>query len=442
MKESKFNLYVDTVDGKRLLFNPKTCALAFADEEYDCLLRKVVSNNGQVYSLTEKEKEILNAAREAGFIVDGDTDEVEELSMKRSFAKYSHDALGITIAPTLMCNFACPYCYETRQPGFMSTETQNKLLEFIDGLSSSVSLIDVAWYGGEPLMAKDIVYGLSERLISLCSQKHIEYKSYIITNGSLLTAEDIPKFQKYKIKGAQITIDGPREIHNIRRKSKNGTDTYDAVIGAVNLLLAGGIDVAIRINMDKTNDACLPALLNDLEKRLISNKVHITFGHVTAYTEACKSVEGNCYNNIDYAFKSLQYYKEVKKTSFCECNLPAYPSPRMLYCCAENAYSFVIDQQGYIYKCWNEIGNHRCAIGNINDNINLFNKMHARWLKIDPFEDVRCKDCSILPACIGGCPFERLKNGQPACDITRFNIEGTIKLMYDIYVRKGGESLL
>ena len=68
--------------------------------------------------------------------------------------------------------------------------------------------------------------------------------------------------------------------------------------------------------------------------------------------------------------------------------------------------------------------------------------MHARWLKTDPFEDGRCKECSILPACIGGCPFERLKNGQPACDITRFNIEGTIKLMYDIYVRKGGESLL
>ncbi len=43
--------------------------------------------------------------------------------------------------------------------------------------------------------------------------------------------------QKYKIRGAQVTIDGPKDVHDSRRISCNGKSTFDLLINNVNKLL-------------------------------------------------------------------------------------------------------------------------------------------------------------------------------------------------------------
>ena len=51
--------------------------------------------------------------------------------------------------------------------------------------------LDVSWYGGEPLLATEVIYNLSDRLICLCEKHGIEYNSYMISNGSLLDDETL-----------------------------------------------------------------------------------------------------------------------------------------------------------------------------------------------------------------------------------------------------------
>ena len=67
-------------------------------------------------------------------------------------AKFSKRIFRLTIAPTLDCNFDCPYCYENRRNGKMSEEVQDALIDFIqNSVTSETSVMDISWYGGEPL---------------------------------------------------------------------------------------------------------------------------------------------------------------------------------------------------------------------------------------------------------------------------------------------------
>ena len=63
--------------------------------------------------------------------------------------------LILTINPTLACNFACPYCFEKQHPDiFMNGTIENKIINFIN-LHKGAKILDVTWFGGEPLLAFD-----------------------------------------------------------------------------------------------------------------------------------------------------------------------------------------------------------------------------------------------------------------------------------------------
>lgn len=173
MRESKFNNYFTAGDGEKLAFNSYTCALAVVDEKYEMLLSKLDELGRE--NVPEELRECYEMAKEGHFIVQDDYDEMTELYTKRNFQKYSIESLGLTIAPTLGCNFKCIYCYETSKPGIMQPEVSDKIVEFVEKQSSHLKSLNVTWYGGEPLLTKELLYSLSEKFIEICNQKKINY---------------------------------------------------------------------------------------------------------------------------------------------------------------------------------------------------------------------------------------------------------------------------
>ncbi|MBQ3450791.1 MAG: hypothetical protein IJG32_00790 [Selenomonadaceae bacterium] len=55
---------------------------------------------------------------------------------------------------------------------------------------------DWNWYGGEPLLAKEIIWSLSEKFLEFCATKAIDYDAFIITNASLLEDSDVELFKR------------------------------------------------------------------------------------------------------------------------------------------------------------------------------------------------------------------------------------------------------
>ena len=431
MKLSKYN-FLKQFDDTTIFFNSMTCALAVVDENF---LRVVDDIKNNSYDEQKYDKKLINDMKDSGCIVVDEIDELEKLEFFRNLSKYDMTNFCLTIAPTLDCNFRCPYCFEIHPKGIMSNEVQSSLINFIESRLEFAKNFSVTWYGGEPLIAKEIIYSLSEKILALCEKFCVNYDSFIITNASLMADDDIEKFKNYKISGAQITIDGPKKIHDSRRRSANGESTFDKLIDRVNVLLNNDISVVVRINIDKENISCVDELLEVLRSKIERyEKLKIDFGQVQAFTEICKSVESNCYNNEQYADIMLPLYSKIQEFGFEVNKMNCYPAPRVNYCCYDYANSFVVDNHGEIYRCWNHVGNSKYSCGNVkNFNFDNLEKNYLSSIQWNPIRHKKCCECEYLPICMGGCP-DIMKNsddGQPVCGTVKYNLDKVLIYYYE-----------
>ncbi|MFY0521097.1 radical SAM protein [Lysinibacillus sp. UGB7] len=136
----------------------------------------------------------------------------------------------LILFPTEQCNFRCVYCYEDFKIGRMSKRTVDGIKALLKQRIPELSELHLSWFGGEPLVAKDIVLDISSYATEL-SEHHsdISYFSSITTNAYLLTPKVFVDLVSVGVKNFQITLDGPDIIHNQRRLRANGEGTFDRI---------------------------------------------------------------------------------------------------------------------------------------------------------------------------------------------------------------------
>lgn len=431
MKKSRYNVLLQAEDGKELAFNSMSCALAEVDDDFLFLIENI--EHLKESELSEYQKKLIEKMKEGSYIVNKKVDELSQIKLLHNKGRYNNCSLGLTIAPTLSCNFKCPYCYETPNNIMMLPEVQDNLIKAIEKYAENIRHLNITWYGGEPLLGKEVIWKLSEQMISLCESKNITYSAYMITNGYLINQDVIDNMKKYKISGCQITIDGPPEIHNKRRILKNSGETFDKIINNVKLLVQNDCNVGIRINIDKTNVSDVERLIKIFKKVGIDN-ASINFGQVTAYTEACASVSSQCFTNEEFASSTLELQKMLHRYNIKASGYPYYPAIKANYCGADQINAYVIDPEGYMYKCWNSVGDVSQSVGNICDmdtisGIQMINNIE--WFEQGPFNSSKCKECNFLPICMGGCPFMRLKTGKESCEKWIYNFHNLLRYTYE-----------
>ncbi len=366
------------------------------------------------FDFQEDEIDIL---REQGIIIDDNVNEVELLRNAYDHIKHSRDSTTFTIAPTLDCNFACPYCYEKPNNKYMTLETQHDTIEFIKKavLSNNLTKVVVCWYGGEPLLATDIIRSISKELIFALTDIQVEYSASIITNGYLIDEKVIQLFEECMIHHVQITIDGKRETHNSRRMIRNGKGTFDVIVENAKRVASAGISVSIRTNIDKTNimeHTSVVQLFKD------TPFVDCYTAPVTLEETQNEKVKSFCYTPKELS----QYYRTLISLegwdNISERSLKTI-DPVISSCAAEHEYSFVIGPTGSLFKCLNEVGHIELSVGDVKTG--LANNTHSSlFMDRDPFTEEECSKCAYLPVCYGGCLFEYKKNKLHACNGMKF----------------------
>ena len=431
MKLSRYN-FLKRYDDATIFFNAATCALAVVDENFLRVIEDVKNNS---YDEKNYDAQLIADMKSSGCLVEDDVDELERLEFYRNLDKYDMTNLALTIAPTLDCNFRCKYCFETHPKGKMSSETQAALVKFAASRLERAKNFSVTWYGGEPLLAKEIIWSLSEKFLELCAASSVNYDAFIITNASLLEDSDVEQFKRYKIKGAQITIDGVKETHDSRRRSVTGESTFSRLIDRANFLLNSGLSVIVRINIDKDNINRVDEILDILAERIDKHEdLKIDFGQVSPFTDICKSIENDCYNNAQFADIMIPLYSKVLARGFTVNKMAAYPAPRVNSCCVDYVNSFVIDNRGELYRCWNHVGNLKRSSGNVNDGDNLtLEKNYLPWIQWNPIKHPKCRECNCLPLCMGGCPdaMRTSEDEQPVCGTLKYNLDKVLEHYYE-----------
>ncbi len=197
-----------------------------------------------------------------GYLLPEKVDEKFLIKTNMMMERYNKSLLSLTIAPTMACNFRCVYCFEQGHYGsrLMDKATQDNLMTFIEKHLGGVKYLSISWFGGEPLIGMPVIESLSRRIISLCKEKDIQYSASIITNGYILTKEVAEKLREYHVWSAQITVDGPKEIHDTRRPMATGQGTYDVIMEHL-VETKGILPINLRINVDYDNVAGLSQIL-------------------------------------------------------------------------------------------------------------------------------------------------------------------------------------
>ena len=156
-KPSCYNLIDNDYDGGLLIANLlNTTFLKVAPkhvEEIQNLLRQ--TNISKEYA--NKYSQLL----EKGMIVPKERNEYEIADLKYYEIAYSKDMLDITIIPTDACNFNCSYCYqEKRHNQFIDEVNEEKILKFLERNVRYFKKVQIGWFGGEPLLMKDMMLSL------------------------------------------------------------------------------------------------------------------------------------------------------------------------------------------------------------------------------------------------------------------------------------------
>lgn len=142
------------------------------------------------------------------------------------------------------CNLDCDYCYVyhhadqswRKMPKLLSGEHQDAFAQRLAEYAALVELkrATIIFHGGEPLLAgADYLVEFTRKIRSAASGVEIDFGMQ--TNGLLLTDEVLDKLQAEDI-AVSLSIDGPREAHDLHRTTRKGRSSFEQVAGALERL--------------------------------------------------------------------------------------------------------------------------------------------------------------------------------------------------------------
>ncbi|WP_289963661.1 radical SAM protein, partial [Faecalibaculum rodentium] len=238
----------------------------------------------------------------------------------------------------------------------MTKETVEQSIKFIKSMKSK--RLNITWYGGEPTLCIDIIEEFTKKLRESFGSDNLN--STIVSNGYLLDRSLAIRLKECGVSAVQITIDGPKHIHDMRRKLKSGEGTFEKILKNIEEIFSI-LQVTIRVNVDKTNLKNAMDLLSYLNEKGILNKANF---YLAPINETDQVRNANCINPMEFAQLERQLYKSYSPNKYRE-----IPRATFGLCGAVSPNSFIISSNGKLYKCWDEIGRENSEIGSVYDGI-------------------------------------------------------------------------
>lgn len=361
----------------------------------------------------QNEQDINGEFAQNGFIVD---EEKEKKAFKFAYLDFQEgrekDEVQLFFVPNYSCNFACSYCY---QEGYepvkqvLSTEIIDAFFSYIkQEFAGRKKYITV--FGGEPLLPGEN----QRKLISYIIDKSIEAKLDLafVTNGYTLVSY-LDLLKKASIREIQVTLDGTMEIHDQRRYLHGRKPTFETIVEGVDACLAAGIQINLRMVVDKENIDNLPALskfaidrgwtASPLFKTQIGRNYEL---HVCNSSPEKLFDRATLYKHIYKLMKEYPHISEFYKPGF---SITKYISengqlPTPLFdSCPACKTEWAFDYTGTIYSCTATVGKKGEELGTYYPVITKNEDEIENWQNRDITTIAKCKNCEVALACGGGC---------------------------------------
>lgn len=399
-----------------LLFSTLSGAVDIIDE--------ALANNLKKRKWADISPEVTSNLLERGYIFESRQKEVLEFLRLCELIKERDARLApeFIVIPTYQCNLNCRYCYERdlqERGNLLDAELFLLLWQAMDDIAESFTYEGVpklAFLGGEPLLMSN--YQLIKNILEGCFQRKWEVE--VITNGTTLT-KYAPLISRYKVKAIQVTLDGPRDIHNLRRTFHNGRGSFDQIVKGINETLKRGIKIYLRVNLDSRNLDHLPFLANFIQQKrwlesglfspylyAMSDSGCLQQLHIIKETEVLEKIielskKYPEMNIFKWRFHGLDHLEAVLQGEIF--------SPMVRFCAAtQNQYVF--DSLGKIYACWWGVGRQEFEIGEFAPRLSWYQDNLEQWRNRDIFTIPQCRQCKFALICGGGCTEKAIREEE------------------------------
>jgi uncharacterized protein len=374
----------------------------------------------------------LDGLASGKFFVAAEMDELDILRRRTQHHK-KIQPMSLTLATTMDCNLGCYYCFEEKYHSYMDHETCDLIFDYtVQKIErEKIKSLYITWFGGEPMLNPDAIEYLSQKVIAFCDARQVAYMGSMISNGTCWPepAEDIAAFAAHnRIMHVQFTFDGLPDNHNKRRRYIHpGAElsSFEAMARTISALV-GKIRMSFRMNCD-------PGSVNDLfglidlfvERKWLypGSGVYPYAARIRPATETCDFVQNHMVDFSEFNQTNNEFLRYVARfMDPAEFAGLIYPKAVKVGCDAVNPNGLMVGPDGTLYKCTEDMGDHKRGQGHIRDRIRqarsaaLFPILSQglgsaanNYDAFDPYSQPTCSVCKYLPQCMSGCPKDQLE---------------------------------
>ncbi len=317
--------------------------------------------------------------------------------------------------PTMACQAGCSYCFAQKTGEFMSRETAEKAIDFIERIAPAGKDISLTFHGGEPLLAGEAFYAFILPLLMERFGRRI--RLFVQSNLWAMTDSLAELFRKYRV-AVGTSLDGPQELCDSQRgagyyaRTKAGMEIlqrHHIGSGIISTLTADSADQAAFLFQTSSQPYSLhgavppigaakgkPAVDADGMKRILLDSY-----------QACKEdpAHGRI-STIDAIVKGC--YQEKG----CTCTF--------MNCLGMFA---AIASDGGIYSCERFCGEKELCFGNVRNDPDeraiLRSMAYKRLYTLERSREAACAGCRYWEYCRGGCLYNAVAAGtekDPYCE--------------------------
>jgi uncharacterized protein len=330
------------------------------------------------------------------------------------------------LMPAGDCNLRCRYCFvETPARGnhahsLMTTDTAEKALQVFAKLTRGAENINLIFYGGEPLLNKQIVRLVMDRVRTMERVGTFErpVEMTLITNGTLIDRAIVEAMLRTGTKVA-ISIDGPHDLHDAARKEAGGRGSFAKAKRAYNLLQSSGLTPGISCTLNAHNIDHIDEIVDfvaELKPAGLGFNVLVPF-----------ECGGNPLD-VDPVHATMQMLKafgSLRQLGIYEDRIMRRVKPFTkqqvhLKDCMGVGGQIVVTPEGLVGPCQAFYGisdyfpfhvdQLHAGLDNLNAAALYRNPLFSEWLCRFPLNMKACLGCAAIGVCGGGCPYAAQAN--------------------------------
>jgi uncharacterized protein len=319
-------------------------------------------------------------------------------------------ALCLHVAHT--CNLNCEYCFAGQghyqgDRALMRFEVGAQAIDFLIAHSGSHRMLDIDFFGGEPLVNWDVVKDLVAYARGKERQSGKKFRFTLTTNG-VLVDDEVIEFSNREMHNVVLSLDGRRQVHDRLRRDCSGGGSYDRILPGFRRFARSRNEQGYyvrgtftHLNTDFTQDILHIA---DLGFTQISMEPVVAApSEPYALTDQDLPVLLDQYEQL--ALDMLRRQREGRGFTFYHYMMDLAHGPclhkRMTGCGSGTEY-FAVTPWGDLYPCHQFVSNPDMCMGNVQDGVTNHELTDA-FLKCDLSARPECQDCWAKLYCSGGC---------------------------------------